>query len=187
MTILRLCISYCPQRLKLPLSRSSAALPPVRFPEQRLAKADVAGRHLHQLVVLDVLQRHFQLQLAGRFQKRMFSSLPAARMFVSFFSLVGLTARSLSRAFSPTIIPAYTSSPWPPILCEPWGLSPRFFVFLGNTKAEQPPRPGLIRPSRFGTASRSSGCSLGSPWRWSQLLDAAALPWPGCVLFGALA
>ena len=35
----------------------------------------------------------------------MFSSLPAARMFVSFFSFAGLTAMSLSRLFSPTIMP----------------------------------------------------------------------------------
>jgi hypothetical protein len=36
----------------------------------------------------------------------MFSSLPLARMFVSFFSFVGFTARSLSRLFSPTTMPS---------------------------------------------------------------------------------
>ena len=35
-----------------------------------------------------------------------FSSLPAARMFVNFFSFTGFTAKSLSRLFSPTIIPS---------------------------------------------------------------------------------
>src|SRR6056297_3529867 len=35
-----------------------------------------------------------------------FSSLPAARMLVSFFSRQGLTVMSLSRAFSPTIMPS---------------------------------------------------------------------------------
>ena len=36
----------------------------------------------------------------------MFSSFPAARMFVSFFSLAGFTVRSFSRLFSPTIMPS---------------------------------------------------------------------------------
>ena len=33
------------------------------------------------------------------------------RMLVSFFSFVGLTSMSSARAFSPTIIPSYTSVP----------------------------------------------------------------------------
>jgi hypothetical protein len=38
--------------------------------------------------------------------RRTVSSADAARMFVSFFSFVGLTSRSSARAFSPTIIPS---------------------------------------------------------------------------------
>jgi hypothetical protein len=34
------------------------------------------------------------------------SSCPLARMFVSFFSLVRFTSRSLSREYSPTIMPS---------------------------------------------------------------------------------
>ena len=37
---------------------------------------------------------------------RTLSSLPAARMLVSFFSLVGLTSMSPLRLFSPTIMPS---------------------------------------------------------------------------------
>jgi hypothetical protein len=36
----------------------------------------------------------------------MFSSLDFDRMFVSFFSFVGLTSMSSAREFSPTIIPS---------------------------------------------------------------------------------
>ena len=41
------------------------------------------------------------------------SSEVEARMLVSFFSLVMLTSRSLSRLCSPTICPSYTDSPGP--------------------------------------------------------------------------
>ena len=39
-------------------------------------------------------------------REQMFSSLPAARMLVSCFALVGLTTRSLPREWTPTIIPS---------------------------------------------------------------------------------
>jgi integrase len=42
-----------------------------------------------------------------------FSSAPADRMFVSFFSLPGPIVRSLSRLCRPTICPSYTSTPGP--------------------------------------------------------------------------
>src|ERR1039458_7373151 len=42
---------------------------------------------------------------------RMASSAVDARMLVSFFSLTMFTSRSASRAFSPTIMPSYTSVP----------------------------------------------------------------------------
>ena len=45
------------------------------------------------------------------FVRMMFSSRPAARMFVSFLALSGLTTRSLSRLWMPTTWPSYTSSP----------------------------------------------------------------------------
>lgn len=44
---------------------------------------------------------------------RIVSSLPLARIFVNFFSFVGLTSRSFSRVCSPMIIPAYTSDAGP--------------------------------------------------------------------------
>ncbi len=48
----------------------------------------------------------------GRTGVRMtFSSLPEARMLVSFFSLVGFTSMSFSRLCSPQISPSYTGSP----------------------------------------------------------------------------
>ena len=41
---------------------------------------------------------------------RISSSADEARMLVSFFGLDAFTSRSLSREFSPTIIPSYNSS-----------------------------------------------------------------------------
>ena len=43
--------------------------------------------------------------------RRMLSSLPEARMLVSFFPLATLTSMSPGREFSPTIIPSYTGVP----------------------------------------------------------------------------
>ncbi len=39
------------------------------------------------------------------------SSLPAARMFVSFLPLIGFTTRSFSREWMPITIPSYSRSP----------------------------------------------------------------------------
>src|SRR3989304_2723678 len=41
------------------------------------------------------------------------SSAVEERMLVAFFSLAGFTSMSPARAFSPTIIPSYTSAPGP--------------------------------------------------------------------------
>ena len=43
--------------------------------------------------------------------KRTSSSAEEERVFESFFSFVALTSRSPARAFSPTIMPSYTSTP----------------------------------------------------------------------------
>jgi len=76
-------------------------------------------------------------------------------MFVSFFSLVAFTSRSSARAFSPTIIPSYTSTPGP-TKSEPrsWRLSSAKAVVLPARSATRPP-VGRIRSSPYHGSKRS--------------------------------
>ena len=76
------------------------------FAENFLAEADLGGGDFDEFVVLDVFQGVSRGDIWRGGLRRMFLSEPEARMLVSFFSLQGLTTRSLSRAFSATIMPS---------------------------------------------------------------------------------
>lgn len=72
--------------------------------EDLLAKAQVLRGRLDVLVDVDVLERTLQAELQLGLSWMPLPS-PWERMLVSFFSFTGLTGMSLSRAFSPTIMP----------------------------------------------------------------------------------
>ena len=74
------------------------------FAQHLLAEPDLGGRDLDELVRLDVFEGDLEREQPGGLSKT-FLSEPEARMFVSFFSLQGLTTMSSPRAFSPMIMP----------------------------------------------------------------------------------
>ena len=73
--------------------------------QNALPQPDAPGRHFHELVVVDEFNRCSRLSTRGG-MSRIASSAVEARMLVCFFSLVTLTSMSLTRAFSPMIIPS---------------------------------------------------------------------------------
>ena len=75
------------------------------------------------------------------------SSEFAWRMLVSFFSFVGFTSMSSARAFSPTTMPSYTSSPGPTnIDPRSWSVSSVNVVLTPSRSATSEP-VGRVRSS----------------------------------------
>ena len=84
-----------------------------RGPGPASASESRSERPLHQLVGGNELDRRLQGHRPRRNQpERVLAGRAIGRWYI-FFSLVGLTSMSPVRAFSPTIIPSYTSSPGP--------------------------------------------------------------------------
>ena len=91
---------------RLGLASSFADLRPHVRREDPLAQPDARRRHLHQLVVVDELDRLLEAELARRNRGGSLRRPIDARMLVCFFSLVTLTSMSLGREFSPMIMPS---------------------------------------------------------------------------------